>query len=73
MGSTLYLDGRARPLEDLTDAEVALAVGMVMGNDRFGPLLDRLAADVANGDDRALLAALVRVKRVEGEVLELPG
>ncbi len=43
-----------------------------MGNDRFGPRLDRVAADVGDGGDRAL-AALVRVKQVEGRVLELPG
>jgi hypothetical protein len=73
MGPTLVLDGRARTLDELTDAEVTHAVGMVLGNDRFGPLLDRVAADVGEGDDRALLAALVRVKHVEGGVLELPG
>jgi hypothetical protein len=73
MGPTLYFDGRARTLDELTDAEVTLAVGMVIGNDRFGPLLDRVAADVGDADDRALLAALVRVKQVEGGVLELPG
>jgi len=55
MAPTLYFAGRARTLDELTDAEVTLAVGMV------------------NGDDRALLAALVRVKQVEGGVLELPG
>ncbi len=73
MGPTLYFDGRARTLDELTDAEVTRAVGMVMGNDRFGPLLDRVAADVGEGDDRALLAALVRVRQIEGGVLELPG
>jgi hypothetical protein len=73
MGPTLVFDGRPRALEELTDAEVTLAVGMVMGNDRFGPLLERVAADVGEGDDRALLAALVRVRHVEGGVLELPG
>jgi hypothetical protein len=73
MGPTLHFDGRARTVDDLTDAEVTLAVGMVMGNDRFGPLLERVAADVGGGDDRALLAALVRVKQIEGGVLELPG
>ena len=51
MGPTLYFDGRPRSLEELTDAEVTLAVGMVMGNDRFGPLLERVAADVGDGDD----------------------
>jgi hypothetical protein len=73
MGPTLYVDGRARTLDELTDAEVTLAFGMVMGNDRFGPLLERVAADVGEGDDRALLAALVRVRQIEGGVLELPG
>jgi hypothetical protein len=39
MGPTLYLDGRSRTVDELTDAEVTLAVGLVMGNDRFGPEL----------------------------------
>jgi hypothetical protein len=73
MVPTLYFAGRTRTLDELTDAEVTLAVGMVMGNDRFGPLLDRVGADVGDGDDRALLAALVHVRQVEGGVLELPG
>ncbi len=73
MGPTLYLDGRARTVDELTDAEVTVAVGLVMGNDRFAPLIERVAADVGDGDDRELLAALVRVKQIEGGVLELPG
>ena len=73
MGPTLYLDGRSRTVDELTDAEVTLAVGLVMGNDRFAPLLERVAADVGDGGDRELLAALARVRQIEGGVLELPG
>jgi hypothetical protein len=73
MEPTVYLDGRARLVARLTDAEVAVVMGLVMGNDGLGPLLDRVAADVGDGDDRALIAALARAKAVEGGVLELPG
>ena len=73
MGPTLYLDGRARTVSELTDAEVTVAISLVMGNDRLAPLLERVSADVGDGGDRELLEALVRVKQVEGAVLELPG
>lgn len=73
MGPTLYLDGRARTVDELTDAEVTFAVGLVMGNDRLAPLLERVAGDVGDGGDRELLAALAKVKQVEGGVLDLPG
>jgi hypothetical protein len=73
MEPTVYLNGRAGLVAQVTDAGVTVAMGLVMGNDGLGPLLDRMAADVGDRGGRALIAARARAKAIEGGVLELPG
>lgn len=72
MPPTVYLDGRKYLVSELTDGEVSIVVEGIFGNDNFGPLLERVAADVGDGDDRELIA-MARAAEVDGVVLEIPG